>query len=223
MQRPHLFGPDHFGAVLALLLSMFVLSPLLEEVDGADAVLGALSAGVLVATLVACGARPRVVQIVGGIALAAAVATASGSLAAGNEAPVWVSAIVAALLLTTPFLVLRRVLHHPRITLATVAGGLCAYLLVGFAFASIYRTISLVDDTAFTPELESASTYFSFVTLTTTGYGDYVATSDITRSLVMLEAIIGQVLLVTLVARFVSTLGQERREPPRHEPLPPRD
>jgi Ion channel len=134
-----------------------------------------------------------------------------------------VSAIVTALLVTTPFLVLRRVLHHPRITLATVAGGLCAYLLVGFAFASLYRTISLVEDDAFTPALESASTYFSFVTLTTTGFGDYVATSDITRSLVMLEAIIGQVLLVTLVARFVSTLGQERGEPPRREPLPPRD
>jgi Ion channel len=223
VQRPHLVGPDHFGVVLALLLSMFVLGPLLEEVDGADAVLGILSAGVLVATLVACGARPRVVQVVGGIALAAAVVTASGSLAAGNEAPVWVSAIVAALLVTTPFLVLRRVLHHSRVTLATVAGGLCAYLLVGFAFASIYRTINLVDDTAFTPELKSASTYFSFVTLTTTGFGDYVATSDITRSLVMLEAIIGQVLLVTLVARFVSTLGQERGEPPRHVPLPPRD
>jgi Ion channel len=223
MHRPHLIGPDHFGAVLALLLSMFVLSPLLEGVDGADAVLGFLSAGVLVATLVACGARPRVVRVAGVTALVAALLAASGSMAAGNESPVWVSAIVTALLVTTPFLVLRRVLHHPRITLATVAGGLCAYLLVGFAFASLYRTISLVEDDAFTPALESASTYFSFVTLTTTGFGDYVATSDITRSLVMLEAIIGQVLLVTLVARFVSTLGQERGEPPRREPLPPRD
>ena len=47
------------------------------------------------------------------------------------------------------------------------------------------------------------------MTLTTLGFGDIVAVSDMARSLVTLEAVLGQVLLVTLVARSVSTLGQQ--------------
>ena len=52
--------------------------------------------------------------------------------------------------------------------------------------------------------------YFSFVTLTTLGYGDLVPRSDIARTLAVFEAILGQVFLVTAVARIVSLIGSER-------------
>ena len=113
------------------------------------------------------------------------------------------------MLVLTPFLVLRRVLAAPKVTVASVAGTLSAYLLVGITFGSLYRTMSVIDETAFSQPLGSAANYFSFVTLTTLGFGDIVAKSDMARSLVTLEAVLGQVLLVTLVARSVSTLGQD--------------
>jgi voltage-gated potassium channel Kch len=54
-------------------------------------------------------------------------------------------------------------------------------------------------------------TYFSFVTLTTVGYGDITAASDIAKRLVVVEAFIGQVFLITLVARLVSLWGKRLR------------
>ena len=55
--------------------------------------------------------------------------------------------------------------------------------------------------------------YFSFVTLTTLGYGDFTPATDIGKVMVTFEALIGQVFLVTLVARLVSMYGIRRRAP----------
>jgi voltage-gated potassium channel Kch len=58
--------------------------------------------------------------------------------------------------------------------------------------------------------------YFSFVTLTTLGYGDFTPATDIGKVMVTFEALIGQVFLVTLVARLVSMYGVARH--PRQDP-----
>jgi voltage-gated potassium channel Kch len=54
-------------------------------------------------------------------------------------------------------------------------------------------------------------TYFSIVTLTTVGYGDITAASDLAKRLVAVEAFMGQIFLITLVARLVSLWGQPVR------------
>ena len=54
--------------------------------------------------------------------------------------------------------------------------------------------------------------YFSYVTLTTVGYGDFTAHNDGGRAMAILEALFGQVFLVTIVALVVSNLGQERQQ-----------
>jgi hypothetical protein len=55
-------------------------------------------------------------------------------------------------------------------------------------------------------------TYFSFVTLTTTGYGDLTANVGVPRALAILEAIFGQLYLVTVVALVMSNLGRRRAQ-----------
>ncbi len=91
------------------------------------------------------------------------------------------------------------------------------YLLVGVLFGAVYTEIAWVDADAFTPPQPVAETgdsslfYFSFVTLTTLGFGDIAAGSDVTRSLVVLEALTGQILLVVLIARLVSAFEPRRR------------
>jgi hypothetical protein len=187
-----------------------VAGPLFGESQYAGAILASASVLLLLLTLRAAGVRPDVVRVVVAIAVVPALVAAAGDLATDGAAPAWVSGLIAALFAATPFLVLRRVLSHEQVTLSSVAGALCAYMLIGITFGLIYRTMSAADTDAFSQELGTASNYFSFVTLTTTGYGDITPVSGLARSLATLEAVLGQVVLVTLVARLVTTLGQGR-------------
>lgn len=222
MRPPRFLGPDRFGALLALLLLTFVLIPVLHDLRFGGVAVGAVVALILIAALAASGVKEKTVLIGGSLGLLAALATGGTILLVDGETPAWVTGLFALVLSGTTVLVLRRLLLQERVTLETVAGALCTYLMVGLAFASLYRTISVVDAGAFTEELGGASSYFSFVTLTTLGYGDIAPVSDLARSLSTLEAVLGQVLLVTLVARFVGNLGQQR-QPARRRAGPDRD
>ena len=88
------------------------------------------------------------------------------------------------------------------ILLYLVAGMTCValFLLVGLAFPKSFSGLSFEDNQA----LPSHLIYFSFVTLTTVGYGDIVPVHPIARSLCNLESIIGQLYPATLLARLVS-------------------
>jgi voltage-gated potassium channel Kch len=99
------------------------------------------------------------------------------------------------------------------VTLSTVAGVICLYLLLGIMFAQLYQAgLELTDDAFIYSEALTRFdlVYFSFVTLTTVGFGDIVPGIDATRALAATEAISGQLFLVTVVARVISMLGQER-------------
>jgi hypothetical protein len=131
------------------------------------------------------------------------------------------------LLLATAFVILRRVLQHQTITSRTLSGAVSAFLLVGLAFASIAEAIVLHDPTAYITNNGDTSfaamLYFSFVTQATLGYGDIVPVNNVARSLATMQAIAGQIYLVTIVARLVSLLGVRRfggaSDPPA-EPSP---
>jgi len=90
-----------------------------------------------------------------------------------------------------------------RVTGASISAALCAYLLVGLTFAFVYNVLgrTAFTGTASSDPLEFA--YFSFVTLTTLGYGDVLPVAPYARSLAALEALAGQIVLVVLVARLV--------------------
>lgn len=77
--------------------------------------------------------------------------------------------------------------------------------------------MDLLTDTTFLNGVVSDGdyVYFSFVTLTTVGYGDITAATDIAKRLVVVEAFVGQVFLVALVARLVSLWGAPDRGDPQ--------
>jgi len=96
------------------------------------------------------------------------------------------------------------------ITTNKIVGSINIYLLLGIIWAMLYVIIANLDPTAFngidvsaTREFGSEFLYFSFVTLTTLGYGDISPASDLTRALAYLEAILGQFYLTILVASLV--------------------
>ena len=101
------------------------------------------------------------------------------------------------------------VLEQDSVDANTVFGALCAYLFLGLSFAVVYGVIAELNPAAiFTPE-EGEPTfvtwvYFSFTTLSTLGYGDIAPRTYPARMAAILEALIGQIYLVVVVARLVS-------------------
>jgi len=96
------------------------------------------------------------------------------------------------------------------VTVTVVAGVLCLYLLLGLFFAFAYVAMQNLGGAPFFANGASAVTsravYFSFVTLTTVGYGDYTARTNLGHTLSITEALVGQIYLVTIVAAIVGRL-----------------
>jgi hypothetical protein len=111
------------------------------------------------------------------------------------------------------------VLRLDTVTMQSIYGALSAYILVGLMFAAFFGAIGGLGGTDFfvngePPNIRTYQ-YFSFATLTTLGYGDFTAGGSFGRAVAVLEALTGQIFLLTLVARLVSAYrGPARRDPP---------
>ena len=150
--------------------------------------------------------------------------SASAVLDAGTKVGDAVDAVASLLLvLGGLFIVIRRFAAHPVVTGQSVLAAICVYLLFGLAYASIYGFIGALDPVALFGPVNGAQTnlvriYYSFITLCTVGYGDFVPYANVTRMIAVTEALVGQVYLVTIVALLVSHVGRQR---PRREAADP--
>lgn len=117
--------------------------------------------------------------------------------------------------------ILRRVLGEGKINVTRIEGAIAAYLIIAILFTYAYRIIYSYIPHAFTFNFSSESLrvdeiadhflYFSFITLTTTGYGDITALHPFARSFSMLEGLIGQLYPAILIARLVSMEIEARK------------
>lgn len=122
--------------------------------------------------------------------------------------------VLGVLLVSAPVVILRRIARHQVVTATTLWGAIAAYLSMGIAFSFMYVTVFNLDPQAFINVIDGTVgefNYFSFVTMTTLGYGDITPVSDVTRALVVFQTVIGQIFLVVVVARVVSLLGTGKR------------
>jgi hypothetical protein len=206
-----------FGVVLGLILSAVAFGLAAPEGDGARFVGVSLQAATLVAAVVASRAhrwviRLSVVAAVLGVAGTAAAVFGSGEFGDGS------AAVVALLyvLLTPPAIVSGLIKHFREegaITVQTMFGVLCLYLLVGLLFGVGFISIQEISNEPFFTTgagQRDDFLYFSYATLTTVGYGDLIAAQDVGRSLAITEALVGQIYLVTVVAVIVSNLRPAR-------------
>jgi hypothetical protein len=168
----------------------------------------------LLVILRASQARIQTVRIVGSCVVVAVLGVALSSTADG---PVFRTAPIilgVGLAFGAPFVIARRLWRQPTINITTIAGALCIYLLAGLFFALTYWTMSGLDHNTFFAQPHSATgvdyVYFSFVTLTTVGYGDLTALHSLGRMTAILEALFGQLYLVSIVAVLVSNMGRAR-------------
>jgi hypothetical protein len=116
--------------------------------------------------------------------------------------------------------VLSKVLTTGSVTRARIEGAVAAYLLLGLSWASAYKLVALYNPAAFQGPIESSAsglafTYFSFVTLTTVGFGDITPVLPLARSLAVTEALTGQLYLAILLARLVSLELHQRHNQER--------
>ena len=120
-----------------------------------------------------------------------------------------------------PFAVLRDLGRRPTVDRQAMVGALAAYLLIGMAFGFGYQCVAVLQAGPLfgeqgDPTLPQAL-FFSFVTMTTTGYGDRVPAGNPAQTIAVLEALTGQLFLVTAVAKIVENWR------PRSRPGPPDD
>ena len=104
---------------------------------------------------------------------------------------------------------LSAVLGTDRITRDTIFGAIGIYLTLGITWALSYQFVdTLIPGALQNVHSETAYLYFSFVTLTTLGYGDITPLIPVTESMAMFEAVIGQLYIAVLIARLVSSLSR---------------
>jgi hypothetical protein len=208
---------DSYASLLVLLLANFFL---LELVD--DPRWGAIGSTLLSAVaLVVATSDPDAGQQLSTryvVLIGVAVALASILLFVDSAQLVGLTYLLPVALLVTVTLpvTINRVLHHRRVSHETVLGALCVYVLIGLLFAFLYLAVSELRNEPFFVQpgehAQSEYVYFSFVTLTTLGFGDLSPSVGLPQALTALEALLGQVFLVTLVARLVTLWVRQSAE-----------
>ena len=121
----------------------------------------------------------------------------------------WPDLVTVATVLLFSFVILSQVVSPGPVTVARVEGAVAVYLLLGIGWASAYAVAEHFFPGSFVSTISVPATvndwvYFSFVTLTTVGYGDVVPVHRVARSLAIGEALTGQLYIAVLLARLVS-------------------
>lgn len=158
----------------------------------------------------------RSVRIVADVALVVAAAAAVLNLFGpqGDVLRAFIYSAGCVLYLIAPVSVLRDIVTRPEVDQEVVLGAVAAYLLVGIFYGFLYGTIAAWQSAAFfgpgVPETASQFLFFSFTTLTTTGYGNLVPAGNPGQAFAVLEMLIGQLFLVTAVAKVINAWRPKR-------------
>ena len=204
-----LVSPDSYGSVLLLILFTYVFSVSVTASWAASLVITVQIATVWTVLHVSNARRP-VRRIAGFLLLLSAVAAvinlAFGKETTGEGAVAFMSAV---LYLIAPYSITRSLLLRREVDLQTVLGAIDIYLLVGMLFAFIYHFLGVVQPSAFFGAAVGdgkipQDLFFSFTTLTTTGYGNLVPAGNPGQSFAVAEMLIGQLFLVIAVAKVIN-------------------
>jgi ion channel len=199
-----------FGYVLLAIGVAFVFTSIAPDGAWSTSTLVLLESATMVVALWTSGlARAGSWVNIGFIVLAVGLATAN--LIWTGKVLTGVLGIVSALLAFAIAAVIgSSIVIQGEVNAQSVTGAICVYLLLGIIFMFIYGTAAALGDSPFfaqgTDGTRPLRLYFSFVTLATLGYGDYTPASDLGHTLAIVEALIGQLYLVTVVALLVARM-----------------
>ena len=208
---------DSYGLVLLLVVVTYVVSVSADEARAASIVLVVQLATVWL-TLRTSGARPvvrRVADVV--LCLAAVVAIGSFFVHQRGTQLGGIFVVCGLLYLIAPFSIVRDLIRR-RIDRESLLGAVAAYLLLGMFFAFAYQAAGELGSVPFFGAAGHGSLsqdlFFSFVTMTTVGYGNLVPAANPGQTLAVMEAVVGQLFLVVAVGKVISGLQPRRNGRP---------
>ncbi|MGH2539536.1 MAG: ion channel [Actinomycetota bacterium] len=201
-------SPNSYGSVLVLILVTYVLSVALSQPWTRSLVLVVQIGAVLLALHVS-GARRPIRMLAAAVFVVAAVIAIVDTTSGRDEFASWAVFLTSALLyFIAPLSILRAIVVQREVTLEIVLGAIDAYLLIGIFFAFAFQALGAIGSAPFfeggIDGTVSDSLFFSFTTLTTTGYGNLVPAAKPGQTFAVMEMLIGQLFLITAVAKVIN-------------------
>lgn len=219
--RDALFDPASFFPVMVLCVATMIVFPFIGVFRGGGVIAFPFAAALAIVALHRSEVKQSTMRFAYVVVAVVAVLTAVGLVVGittdvGDRQVIAVSSAGFALIFAVVFpSMVRTALGHRRVNLNTLTAAISAYLVIGLWFTTIYLAAAALGDPVFFEGVTDPTVgdfeYFSFITLTTVGYGDLSPVTSAGRSAAVAQAILAQVYLVTTVARVVSLYGQERR------------
>ena len=205
-----------YGLVLALIVVSFVFMSVAPDGTWADSVLLLLQSITLVTALWTSGVARTDSALSLSLFALASLAALGLLIFGGNGFAGAVGILSGVLTVATIGTVALGVVDQGEANVQAVTGAVCVYVLIGLVFVFLYGAIAKLGSGNFfaqgTDGTRSLRLYFSFVTLATLGYGDYTPAGSLGRTLAVVEALFGQLYLVTVIAVLVSRM---RRASPK--------
>ncbi len=210
--KRHLMGQYEF--LLFAMLTVVIVRPVLEDGIFGLLTLNVMTSAILISSAYAVSGQRKTLRV--SLFLLVPALITSWSTIFLSE--LWPMVISRVLVLTFVSYILGvialDVLSEKNVTRDTIFGSACVYMLMGFAFGDIYMLFQIIEPQSFGQAIDVAPVggevkvaselnYFSFVTLTTLGYGDMTPKTGMVRGIATLEAMLGQFYLTVLVARLV--------------------
>jgi hypothetical protein len=199
---------DAFGLVLLLVLVTYVLGSVLTNHAWSAVILCIATSATSVVALTSANAPHRFVRAA---LVLAALTILLAVVAAGSGADIWLnfaSVVQICLLAVAMVAVLIRVLTTPEVNMRTILGAISFYTVLGILFSFVYDGVARLQSSPFFeghPTVHHGDfLFFSYTTLTTTGYGNLVPAAQPGKLISGLEMMFGQIFLVTMVAGLVS-------------------
>jgi ion channel len=200
---------DAYGLVLLLILTTFVVTMTLPR-EGWLGRVAAVAVAALTAIIALTSSDVRSGRVrLGVVAGLVAIVAATLAAAASSDALFGLAFVIDALLLLgAAVTILRRVVRAAEVDTRTLLGAISVFTLLGLLFGFLFIALGRLGSGDVFTGVAHAETrdylFFSYTTLTTTGYGNLVPSGDIGQILAVFEMLSGQIFLVTLVAGLVS-------------------
>ena len=210
--------PGRFSVLLAAMLLLFIVQPFFEGHWLALTLLNIFVSGIMVSGIYAVSQKKRDLLIASLLGMPALVGRWL-LLITPHQAIFFIeSAFALSFFIFTAATILAQVARAKRVTTDTISAALCSYVLIGMVWAVLYTFLEFLHPGSFSPPLREQSfaggnllpkpqfprfVYFSFMTLTSTGFGDITPLTEPTRSFAILESIIGQFYIAVLISRLV--------------------
>ncbi len=201
--------PARFSSLLVSLLLMITVYPFVETAGRGQFLFSIFFTVVLLNVVYTVSSRGKVFYLVIGLTLLTLIVDWAGNVVE-LPAEALIRAFLSVVLLgLVEVVILKDVLRAEKVTAEKIYGAVCVYLILGIQCAILFAALAAHNPSALSVPLESARPmtqmlYFSFVTMTTLGYGDISAYSTRARVLASVQALLGQLYLTVLVARLVA-------------------